>query len=306
MRKFLIYITLFILPIVMILIGLEQAVQTIPNSYSYKYNYIKHHGDKLQAVAIGHSQLYDGFMPEVFSVPSFNLCNSDQNYADDYYLLKELLPNMPNLKIVILPIGYMNVGDVKFGNELTERSCYYHEYMGLDYEGHLPLGYRYECFMPYKAMIKVFSYYCFHDDIVGCDSLGRRTEHYLRHRKNKVGDERIIRGYTCSEHVAKKLYIKYENYLKRILNYLNARDITVVMVSPPYYWNSERQRVNKEQVLFLDKYMAGLSVDYPIKYLDLENDTTYSYDDFFDETHLSEKGAEKFTKAIDEFIFSGG
>lgn len=285
---------------------MEKAVQTIPNSYSYKYDYIKLHGDKIQALAIGHSQLYDGFMPEVFSVPSFNLCNSDQNYADDYYLLQELLPDMPNLKIVVLPIGYMNVTDVKFDNGLTERSCYYHEYMGLDYDGHLPLGYRFECFMPYKALTKVVLYYCFHEDIVGCDSLGRRTEHYLRYRKNKVGDERIIRGYTCHEHDVKNLCIKYENYLKRTLNLLTAKGISVVMVSPPYYWNSERQRVNKEQVLFLDKYMAGLSADYPIKYLDLENDTTYSYDDFFDETHLSEKGAEKFTKAIDEFIFSGG
>ena len=306
MKKFLIYVTLFTIPIVIILIGLEITVKTIPNSYSYKYDYIKLHGDKIQALAIGHSQLYDGIMPEVFSVPSFNLCNSDQNYADDYYLLQELLPDMPNLKIVVLPIGYMNVTDVKFDNGLTERSCYYHEYMGLGYDGHLPLGYRFECFMPYKALNKVVSYYCFHEDIVGCDSLGRRTEHYLRYRKNLVGDERIIRGYTCHEHDVKNLCIKYENYLKRTLNLLTAKGISVVMVSPPYYWNSERQRVNKEQVLFLDKYMAGLSADYPIKYLDLENDTTYSYDDFFDETHLSEKGAEKFTKAIDEFIFSGG
>ncbi len=49
--------------------------------------------------------------------------------------------------------------------------------------------------------------------------------------------------------------------------------------------------------------MARLCGEYPIKYLNLETDTTYTYDDFFDETHLSEKGAEKFTKAIDKYVF---
>ena len=61
---------------------IELITAQIPNSYSYKYNYIKTNGNKIQALAIGHSQLYDGFKPESFYLPSFNLCNSSQSYVD--------------------------------------------------------------------------------------------------------------------------------------------------------------------------------------------------------------------------------
>ena len=89
MRKFLLYGLLFLIPIVLFLVSLEVMVHNIPNSYSYKYNYVKNRGDSIQAISMGHSQMYDGFMPEVFNLKAFNLCNSAQSYKEDYYILKE-------------------------------------------------------------------------------------------------------------------------------------------------------------------------------------------------------------------------
>ena len=83
MKKFLKNCSLFVLPIALSLIVIELITTQIPNSYSYKYNYIKTNGNKIQALAIGHSQLYDGFKPESFYLPSFNLCNSSQSYVDN-------------------------------------------------------------------------------------------------------------------------------------------------------------------------------------------------------------------------------
>ena len=37
-------------------------------------------------------------------------------------------------------------------------------------------------------------------------------------------------------------------------------------------------------------------------YLNIESDTSYIYDDFFNETHLSEIGAEKFTTRLSNYI----
>ena len=86
MKRFLKYCGLFFLPIALSLLAIELITAQIPNSYSYKYNYVKKNGDKIQALAIGHSQLYDGFKPESFFLPSFNLCNSAQSYVDAYRL----------------------------------------------------------------------------------------------------------------------------------------------------------------------------------------------------------------------------
>ncbi len=297
-------IIVFSLPIIFLLVSLEVAVSAIPNSYAYKSDYIKNKGNRIEALAIGHSQLYDGFKPEAFSVPSFNLCNSAQEYIDDYYMLVEYLPYMPNLKLVILPIGYVNVTTKESDTTLTERSCYYHKYMGLNYGGRLPLVYYCECLMPFKALTKAEAYYRYHEDMVRCDSLGRRNEHLIRSKDYKLGDDNLLKDYTCDEHDVNKMGIKYDNYLRLIINELTKRNIQVVLVAPPYYWDYGFNEANQEQKDFLCNYMESLCKDYSVTFLNLESDTTYKYDDFFDESHLADSGADKFTKAIDEFVLS--
>ena len=49
-------------------------------------------------------------------------------------------------------------------------------------------------------------------------------------------------------------------------------------------------------------YWFVFSANYSIKYMNMENDTSFVSDDFFDETHLSELGAEKFTKKLNNFF----
>ena len=48
--------------------------------------------------------------------------------------------------------------------------------------------------------------------------------------------------------------------------------------------------------------MADLCRKYPIFYFDYESDSTFIYDDFFNETHLSEIGAKKFTEMLNKDI----
>ena len=53
-----------------------------------------------------------------------------------------------------------------------------------------------------------------------------------------------------------------------------------------------------EQLQFFDDYMRNFCNRYPVKFIDLEEDTTFVDEDFFNETHLSEYGAEKFTQRL--------
>ena len=302
MKKFLTYCTLFALPIIISLAILEVIVGQIPNSYSYKYNYIKTNGPQIQAIAIGHSQLYDGFKPESFCIPAFNLCNSSQNYVDNYYLIRELLKDMPNLKVVIMPIGYMSVEVTKADSSLTDRSCYYHKYMHLDYDGRVPLRYRFECFDPLRAWDKMKSYYMDHLDIIGCDSMGRRSTHYLRDRKHPLGYDGLLEKYTERENKYQKFHLKDGHYLVKTIQLLYDNNISVVLVSPPYYWDCGFDGINWDQKAFLKNYVDKLCKKFPVLYLDMESDSTFTYNDFFNETHLSEIGAEKFTRRLGEEV----
>lgn len=302
MKRFLKYCVLFLMPIAISLILLELLVGFIPNSYSYKYNYVKNNGGQIQALAIGHSQLYDGFKPESCCLPSFNLCNSSQSYIDNYYLLLELLPYMPNLKVVIIPIGYIDVELTTNYRGLTDRSCYYHKYMNLNYNGQLPLKYWFECLDPLKAGEKCFLYFVKHTDMIGCDSMGRRNTHYLRNRQHALGYENQIENFSHKEHDYRNFCLQDGDYLTKTLRILNEKNISAVLVSPPYYWDCGSKKVNHEQKKYLQYCIQKLSKEYRFKYVNMETDSTFHDEDFYNETHLSEYGAEKFTQKLNSFL----
>lgn len=308
MKRFFIYIISVLLPLLLFGGVLELITGIIPNSYSYKYNYVKTHGDRIEVLAIGHSQLYDGIKPKSFDLPSFNLCNSAQDYTDDYYLFRELLPYMPKLRVVIMPIGYDDVTTITNDSNLSlsDRSCYYHKYMNLDYDGQVPVKYRFECLDPLRASKKIFKYYILNSDIVGCDSLGRRSTHYLRNKKHKLGYEKFIERYTLKEFDYKKLRLNKEKHLLLIIDMLKKKNISLLLVSPPFYWNCGFSDINVVQMRFIKDYIANLCKKYSVQYINMDNmdkDTTFTYDDFYDEAHLSELGAEKFTSVLNNCIF---
>lgn len=308
MKAFLRHCFFFTLPVVLLLMGMELAVERIPNSYSYKYQYAVSHADSIGALVLGHSQLYDGFMPEAFCLPAFNMSNSSQTYTDNFFLLRELLPRMPKLKMVIMPVGYIDVTvqDNAHRLNLTDRCCYYHKYMHLDYDGQLPVRYRYECLDPFRAGEKLFLYYVMQADIVRCDSMGRRNTNYLCNRKHPLGHRNYIQRYTQPEHDTRKLCLQDEHYLRETFRMLSQRGIMAVMVSPPYFWDYGFSGVNEAQRQFPKERIKVLSREFPVQYIDFESNSAFTYDDFFNETHLSELGAEKFTRMLSEELIRRG
>ena len=301
MRRFIIYISSLLIPLLLVMLVLEGVVTKIPNSYSYKYNYVKTHGNSIKILAIGHSQLYDGFDPKVFDDSvAFNLSNSSQEYIDNYYILQKLMDDMPNLKVVIMPLAYPEVSAKGKKSELSERSTYYHEYMHIDYDGQIPWYYRYESINIPKAFSKIFDYYVKHEDIVGCDALGRRDKYSVEDRVWKLEDNPVIsKYYTLKQH--SNFILRGEIYLEKIVKLLKERNICLFLVSTPYYEKS-LLNLNIDQQVFLNEYAAKIAKTDGVMYFNYQSDTTFTEKDFYDEAHLSEYGAEKFTKLLKKQI----
>lgn len=281
---------------------LEKVVTRIPNSYSYKYNYVKTHGDSIRVLAIGHSQIYDGFDPSVFGHMAFNLGNSSQEFIDDYFILRELLDDMPNLKVVILPIGYSDVSLSNSKYEISERGTYYHEYMNIDYAGLLPFKYRFECINIPKAFRKIYDYYVRREDIVGCDSLGRRNKYKLEDRAWNLVDNKVISKYYSLTGISDYV-LRGEVYLTRIIDMLKERNIIPLLVSTPYYSESKKD-INQSQQSFIDAYIASLVSEKDVFYVNCQYSSFFSDRDFYDEAHLSEYGASKFSALLKRQIDS--
>lgn len=281
------------MPLFLCMVILETVVTKIPNSYSYKYNYVKTHGDSIKILAIGHSQIYDGFDPIVFGNVAFNMGNSSQEFVDDYYILQELLDYMPNLKVVIMPLGYSDVSSSRTKEEISERGTYYHEYMNIDYDGQLPFKYRFECINIPKAFRKLIDYYIRHEDIVGCDSLGRRNMYDSKERIWKLEENKVISKYYTLNQVS-GFVLRGEFYLEMILKMLKEKSIHLVLVSTPYYFESLKD-LNRQQQEFINNFIAQFCQKDGVSYLDYQSSSDFEGKDFYDEAHLSKAGAEKFT-----------
>lgn len=68
MKRFLRDIALFLLPVAMVAIALEWIAESIPNSYTYKHEYMELHGGELKTLILGSSNAYDGINPSVFGI----------------------------------------------------------------------------------------------------------------------------------------------------------------------------------------------------------------------------------------------
>ncbi len=83
---------------------------------------------------------------------------------------------------------------------------------------------------------------------------------------------------------------------------LNAKGIELILVSPPYYWK-DFDDVNDNQMTYLYQYINSFMATHNVRYLNLQSDSTFVEEDFADCAHLSEKGAEKFTRKLCEFSY---
>ena len=287
-KNFLVWIAFAII----ILLLIEIAVRQIPNNYSYKYDYVKHHGSEIKVIAIGHSQLFDGFWPKYFKETSFNLANGGQHYIENYYILKEILQYMPRLEYCIMPIGYMNVCGKDGDTTFHKKSIYYHEYMNINYGGQLPFRYYYECMSPNRALKTIYNYYVRHDSIVFCDSTG----FHLLKRENHNLQDRNLYNYTVNPN-EKIFRIKYEVYLEKTYELLHSREVKLVLVSPPYYWNGFLH-CNNSQKVYCEEYIKRFRKRHDVIYINMEDGKQFEEQDFANSTHLTESGAQKFTKML--------
>ena len=126
MKRFLQDIGLFAIVALIFFGALEWGAESIPNSYTYKREYIEQHGAEIQTLILGSSNAYDGLNPSVMP-QAFNLANSSQTLEDDYRLLERYIDDIDSLQTVIVGLGYHSLGAVTEDNRRT----YYTIYMDL-------------------------------------------------------------------------------------------------------------------------------------------------------------------------------
>lgn len=292
MRRFLRHIAIFSLLLLGIAIVMEFVAEAIPNSYTYKRDYMEQHGAQIQSLILGSSNAYDGLNPSVLP-NAFNLANSSQTLEDDYRLLAKYIDSMDSLQTVIIGLGYHSLGATTEDNRRT----YYTIYM--DLYPRWPISkYSFEVCNP-EMLVKKIIKYAVSRDVTRCDSLGQRVGHtkevaesgaewWNKDVLSLVENDRMV--------VGKWSMVIEENirYLQAIVELCNAHNVQPVIVQMPVM-KEYKNLLPAEQVALMDEVL--LSQDSTAICIDA-SEWPILEDGWYNATHLTKEASVAFTNKL--------
>ena len=91
--------------------------------------------------------------------------------------------------------------------------------------------------------------------------------------------------------------------MKEMAEFCKSHNIQLILITTPC-WHSYYNNLNKEQLDKMYELTHRFQKQFDVPYLDYLKDTRFEADDFYDSNHLSDVGAIKFTKILDEDIKS--
>ena len=291
MPTFLKKILLYFLPIALLAIGLEIYVESIPNSYTYKRQYMEQHASEIQTLVLGSSYAYDGIYTE-YLPHAFNLANSSQCFEDDYRLLQRYIVDMESLQTVILPLSYSSLQMVSSSN----RRGYYTIYM--DLYPRWPISkYSFECFN-LELMLKKIGKHLLREDVVRCDSLGQRIGHTFVSRpavnwqdtQALVANDRFV-GSAAQPYIEENTY-----WLRRIALECQVSGVDLYLVKMPAL-QDYRAAMPQEQVEAMNCAITTIANKFDCVHV-LDYQAWGAEDDFWNATHLNTDGARRLTREM--------
>lgn len=283
--------------------SLEFFLRAIPNDFSFKKYHLESSQDKIEILILGSSHTYVGLDPKLFSAPTYNLAYSSQTLDLDEKLFDQFKNQLPQLKTVIIPISYFSyvlcLEDGSSAHKIKNYNIYYSIYSHtLDWKNqteifHQPLStslYRLEKYIEDPTNeIKVdrngfISKRYVKQDIDSIESAEHAVANHSKNLKDTLTQNRIASNLKA---------------LQSIITWCNANDVKVILLTSPvmrFYID----RLNKVQYNHMKQTTQQVVEQYPAvewwNYMD--STRLFLPEDFQNADHLSQKGAQKWSKLI--------
>lgn len=308
MKRFIHNITILGIILLLINIAIEFLLFLRPNEYSYKRAYVEEHINDIRCLLLGNSHIVHALKPNILGNGVFNIAIGGRSIVYDIELAKRYVPQMKQLELLIMPLDYKefylgreknNLNEMKkpLGREGTYK-CMYYKYMGIRVDGFWYWSEILNSKLDYmKRFLKKDV------DARECDSLGyvkqslsKRNANWKDRSLPKIIDTTI----DANREKQKLLFSRYCT-LAKLANGQGAK--LVLLVTPMYktYNNSTNPVVNKE----MESFVTSLKQKYPnVEFYDYSTDKRFVDEDFYDSSHLTDIGANKFSKIVKEEVLS--
>ena len=291
MRRFVFQSVCFLIPVFLILVGVELSMRAIPNSYQLKDDWMRKNSHALSTLLLGNSHGYFALSPSAMGDSVYNLCNVSQRIEQDYYLLCHYGETCPYLKRVILVSDNSNLFDGPMEVDEPARVTYYQLYMG--YRAHSMLSkYGFELSNMTYVFQKLKAY--LQGDKWWCDSLGWGNG-YLVEKRDSVS--------FFPENVRQHQFLNWDYtlrnraYMDSIALWCQQHEVELVLLQTPV---SEAYTclTDPAQLQLVNAMTDSCCMQYGAKKRDYSCDNRFRDTDFFDSDHLSDQGARKFSAIL--------
>ena len=295
MKRFLIYTTTVLIPVIVFIGILEVLVRQVPNTYKYKYDWMQNNAEDVEVLILGGSHMFYGIRPDYFDKKTFNLANVSQGARLDLYLLKKWSDKYKRLKMVLVPISFSTWFGKGLENGIESYRCrYYKIYMDCDLYSDFSL-YNFALYDFGTAKKNLLE----KKKEIGCDQYGWGTAYKLKNKDLIAWDNGEEADAAVKRHTAKDWESIGRNteIIKEIADFCKNRNIRLVLITTPC-WHSYYSQLDKKQLDKMYELTHALQEEYNLQYFDYLKDERFDADDFYDSNHLSDIGAEKFTKIL--------
>jgi hypothetical protein len=301
MKRFMLYITVFIIPIIAAGICSEILLRKIPNDYKYKSDYLDHKSFKTKVLVLGSSHSFYGVDPKYFSLPGFNAADVAQSLEYDFSIFEKFQSRMKDLKFLVLPVDYFSLyfdwDETAESWRVKNYEIYYKIHFSDKFEDRTEV-------LSSKLDVnsnRLYDYYIKGISNLTCSNLGWGTAYKSKEGRN-LDSTGVIAAKRHSAQLLTTSFKFHLNTLTKIIKLAEAKGVKVILYTSPAY-KSYVDHLNKKQLFNTIEVLNILPTKYSnVTYVNWLTDQSFTAKDFFDADHFNEFGAQKFSYKVDSAI----
>ncbi|KRB54162.1 hypothetical protein [Flavobacterium sp. Root186] len=305
MKKFIIKSILFLIPVLLFTIFLENLIRSVPNDYSIKKEYLDKNSAKIEVLILGSSHTYFGIDPKYITAKTFNSAYISQSVDYDFEILKKYKTRFKQLKYIVIPIDYFSLySRLEEGTEKW-RIKNYNVYYNVNSSGPFKLSNHFELLNGKVSdnIMRVNLHYKEHkNDNITCNGSGWGTIYKSENSINLTETGKAAaKRHTIN--IQDNIYYK-ENIktIKSIIQLAEEINVKVIFITSPAY-KTYTANLEPNQLKGTIGFMNKTSKDNRnVMYYNLLEDKSFIDKDFYDADHLNEIGAKKLSLKINNII----
>lgn len=308
MKKFLITISAFGALMLLMFAIIEVGLLYRPNVYSYKRQYVENHLNDIRVLLLGSSHVEEGVNPALLGEGAFNMAISARLNEYDAAIAEKYVPQMPNLKAVVMHMDYSTFlfGRLKHNAQETNNGavsligtchCMHYKYMGLHLK---PFWYWSEIL---NSKLNYMSRFWNKAEIIReCDSLG-----YYRldvsERKEGWETRNLADDFDPTQPLDKEIYDNLWQTYETIASAVQQRGARLILVHTPVY-QTYLDAIDPQALADIEGFAKKLQQKYPcVEYHNFLDAEGFLPEDFNDSSHLTSTGADKFARLLYDVIY---